>query len=202
MTSFKDDSFGGDTNNDGSTSTPAPGDWNALAINTPTSLNNLVVRYGGALGTAMLNINTAATITNLEVSSSAAQGMIAQNGVVTLSSAVIAYNGSDSGLNLFNGSSVTITDIQFIGNKSDALRLDGNAQATVNNSTFTGNVGYGVFANSSGSPIAALTMATAAFANNGGVIKIVPALANFKVSGPLSISNSGVGFGPLPSTCR
>ncbi len=52
FTSFKDDSNGGDTNNDGNSSTPGPGDWYTVDFNASglDSLNSLIhcdFRYGG-----------------------------------------------------------------------------------------------------------------------------------------------------------
>ncbi|MFA6541182.1 MAG: right-handed parallel beta-helix repeat-containing protein [Bacteroidota bacterium] len=52
FTSFKDDSKGGDTNNDGNSSSPAKGDWSSIDFNSSSSdslnvLRNCVFRYGG-----------------------------------------------------------------------------------------------------------------------------------------------------------
>ncbi len=52
FTSFKDDSNGGDTNNDGNGSAPGKGDWNVIDFNSTNldslnSLRNCVFRYGG-----------------------------------------------------------------------------------------------------------------------------------------------------------
>ncbi len=52
FTSEKDDTVDGDTNADGSETSPAPGDWNSILISGPDSsgslLRNCVVRYGAA----------------------------------------------------------------------------------------------------------------------------------------------------------
>lgn len=53
FTAIRDDSKGGDTNNDGSNSSPARGHWNAVAYNnslldTLNSLKHCEIRYGGS----------------------------------------------------------------------------------------------------------------------------------------------------------
>lgn len=53
FTSFKDDSHGGDTNNDGNSSVPAPGNWNGIAFaNTGNAniLKNVIISYAGGHG--------------------------------------------------------------------------------------------------------------------------------------------------------
>ena len=49
FTSYKDDSQGGDTNGDGTASTPAKGDWNRIIFEPSSSglLDSVIVRYGG-----------------------------------------------------------------------------------------------------------------------------------------------------------
>ena len=47
FTSLKDDSAGGDTNLDRSSTTPAAGDWGTIFVEGSATMDNCVVRYGG-----------------------------------------------------------------------------------------------------------------------------------------------------------
>ncbi len=49
ITSLKDDTYGGDTNNDGASTSPAPGDWGEIWLYGTGNLNldHAIVRYGG-----------------------------------------------------------------------------------------------------------------------------------------------------------
>ena len=54
FTSINDDEYGGDTNNDGEAFQPAAGQWKFIKFSGPSAnsdLNNIVVRYGGFMGT-------------------------------------------------------------------------------------------------------------------------------------------------------
>ena len=69
VTSFKDDTYAGDTNADASATTPAPGDWGSVKIASTaasSTLSHVVVRFGGVEDaqtqhTANLRIENAST---------------------------------------------------------------------------------------------------------------------------------------------
>lgn len=48
FTSYKDDMFGGDTNNDGSSSVPKNGDWSAIINNGQAIFENTTLLYGSS----------------------------------------------------------------------------------------------------------------------------------------------------------
>ena len=51
FTSIKDDSHGGDSNDDGAATTPAPGDWNSIKLSgTGSRIGQCHVMYGGDYG--------------------------------------------------------------------------------------------------------------------------------------------------------
>jgi hypothetical protein len=106
FTSINDDSVGGDTNSDGTSSPPVPGDWPDIIVTTgaTTTLNNAVVAYGGhnTFGEIYMT-GGSLTISNSTVASSVGSGIYLDGGTVNIGSSTIAHNGSG----LFNNTNVT-----------------------------------------------------------------------------------------------
>jgi len=114
FTSIKDDTIGGDTNNDGQATFPASGNWGAIQF-TATSgssiMEYMVVRYGGSSSTTgMLYFNSGApgTLSNLVVMGSQYRGIYCQNASPIINNSSISensygvYNGTTCLLNIQN----------------------------------------------------------------------------------------------------
>ncbi|GJQ20426.1 MAG: hypothetical protein HBSIN02_07810 [Bacteroidia bacterium] len=121
FTAFADDSNGGDTNNDGSTSSPAKGTWNSIDFqnssnDTLNSMKHCVIRYGGGY-----NFNYE-------------YGMVrVYNARVAIDSCVFTL-GSTSGVGIFGSADPVITNCEIT-----AVNLTPITMSMFSNPTFGNN---------------------------------------------------------------
>jgi hypothetical protein len=119
LTSFWDDSVGGDTDRDDGTTVPAPGDWGGIRVNGGGTLNlvHATVSYGDD---GVQLDGGSATVSNSRFENNVSDGLLNQGGTLAVTGSIVANNGA-SGLQHQSGSS------------------------TIHTSSITGNASYGVF---------------------------------------------------------
>ncbi len=132
FTSTKDDSIGGDTNNDGIGTTPVPGNWGNILLRNGAALtmNYGHVRYGGSGPSA-----------NIFNNSGAGDGVA---GPINISNSIIEQS-YEAGINIGAAASFSLTNSAVLTSDTDGLRL-GNPSTphTITNNSFVGNVNHGV----------------------------------------------------------
>ncbi len=112
ITSFNDDIIGGDTNEDGTTTSPQAGDWDGITINSGGvgNFEHTVIRYGGTTTPAttpmLFNDGGTLNIATSTVAYSASDGIKTSAGTTTVSGSDVAFN--DYGLYL-DGGTISIT---------------------------------------------------------------------------------------------
>lgn len=144
LTSLKDDTVGGDTNGDGGTTSPVPGDWRFIKVD-PTATGNFdnsVVRYGGGGFTLNANIysdSSSLTVTNSVIASSSYIGLSVASGSIDISNNLIENNDLEGLEVRYSGGSINIEDNDFINNTTAAvIQAGGGKNLTMGDNTGSG----------------------------------------------------------------
>jgi parallel beta-helix repeat protein len=129
FTAEADDTYGGDTNNDGNQSTPGPGHWRGIYLSTSDSnLSHVVLKYGGNY---------------MNVDGTGYYAMLILNNVSpTISNSTIARS-SNYGIHVINANP-TITNNDIWGNGYGIYTQNG-ARPTIHNNHIRDNTYYGVY---------------------------------------------------------
>ena len=140
FTSYKDDSVGGDSNKDGSSTNPARGDWEFVNL-SPTSTGNVVdhvvFRYGGSTyytnpyGANLSVGSSGSVISNIVSEESEYNGVYIYDASPMVSNSIIRNNGY-RGFFLKNSEAVVTGNNIFANNEYGIYLQDSNATITDN----------------------------------------------------------------------
>ena len=153
FTSLKDDAYGGDTQQDGAATKPAPGDWGTIYFADTSNdavsvLDYAIVRYGGASynygsGTATANItldSASPPLSHLTVEQSSAYGLqLANVSSPGLHDSIVRENASH-GLWLSASSGPNVATNTFQRNGGYAVYLGGTSQAVFQGNSASGQL--------------------------------------------------------------
>ncbi len=96
ITTINDDSYGGDTNNDGNVTQPSSNDWCSIGVHTNATINikNTHIYYGGCTPVygQLFNFGGTLTVENSLLAKSGAMGLMAGNGTNTLRNTEVTGN--------------------------------------------------------------------------------------------------------------
>ena len=148
LTSFQDDNYGGDTNNDGASTSPAPGDWGGIYLDGEATYNGVGefdhcrIRYGGSYpGNADANLyfdqSNSGQFLNSYSEYSLQHGLRTDSCPIEISGSSFENNEED-GINAFSDE-LQIDNCQFNNNGDYAAYLDSVIIKSYPNNSATGN---------------------------------------------------------------
>lgn len=145
ITSWKDDSIGGDTWHDEGTTTPMPGDWSCISFDSSSLgclMHSVRIRFGGALANPMiLNYGHELPISDCVFDHGAVNGLVqAIVEEINVENTLVANCGG-VGITLNTTESINLTNCASVNHTGDGLVA---SSAMVVNMTLANNGGYGI----------------------------------------------------------
>jgi len=151
FTSYKDDSYGGDTNGDGDATNPAPANWKSIQFGSGSGasiLKNVIVKFGGRYyqsGLVQIDNGTTPTIDSCFISRSDRVGLYIGHGSSSAVTATYVTGNNGYGIQLVNNSEVGIENCVVQGNGNTGIRSDnGSTPTLITGSTVENNNGSGI----------------------------------------------------------
>ncbi|MCP4489350.1 MAG: hypothetical protein GY820_18875, partial [Gammaproteobacteria bacterium] len=150
FTSVQDDSYGGDTNNNGNATSPVNGDWEGISYNNSlyeqfSRLDHVKIHYAGSADSASLYLNnTDVVIENSEISNSSTNGIRLNNSSSNISGNSIWGNTLDGVRVEGSASNPEITFNRISTNLSDGLEILSSANALATNNQIFLNREFGL----------------------------------------------------------
>ncbi|MDP3769327.1 MAG: right-handed parallel beta-helix repeat-containing protein, partial [bacterium] len=145
FTSFEDDSYGGDSNQNGTSTLPKAGDWGSITLPTNGSvIDHAIIRYGGgdSNATQVNVVNASVDITNSIIEESPYFGISLDNARGTVTSNTIRKNGVQNGRGMsIVGGNLMIRANTFTQNYVGLFLVSGSSayDLAVEDNTFTDN---------------------------------------------------------------
>jgi len=150
FTGDRDDSAGGDTNNNADGNADFRGSWERIEFRA-TSAGNLLdhveVRFGGDEGVGAVAVtDSELTLTNSVLRDSSSHGLLARTGGVVQASNNLLFNNNDTGIRAESAATVTAVNNTIDGNFRGAAADGAGTTLTLTNNLITNHARSGVFA--------------------------------------------------------
>lgn len=182
ITSIKDDTVGGDTYGDGTSTTPGKGDWSGITVNDTgtTNFDYAVIRYGGYGSTQNLYLtnNAAATIDHSTIASSSYYGVRVNTTTAEKTTRLtvrnsIVENNLSKGIILSTSTGISnpveVSNTIIRGNGSNGFETNNVANLTFNNNQVLNNTSYALYLTLSGAAAPSLGSLTLSGNSENGV---------------------------------